>query len=240
MNCSLISLPVLISIFFFPIVIGTACTSDEIGNSKDVNPDAVFFDYEVWAEEGKQDVTVKLQYRMGGPNGTTLVLNEPSNVFLDGEKLELDSAKFSGAYYESQKPLASFAGKHTILFTDLNKKEYREEFEFTPFQIKPDVPEVLNRDDLVFELSGLEPVDYIRISLTDTSFASKDINDVDTVKNGRLVISANRLSSLTNGPINLQFYKEMEKAVKNGTAEGGKLSITYGLKREFELKDKQK
>ena len=102
------------------------------------------------------------------------------------------------------------------------------------------MPEVLNRDDLVFELSGLEPVDYIRISLTDTSFASKDINDVDTVKNGRLVISANRLSSLTNGPINLQFYKEMEKAVKNGTAEGGKLSITYGLKREFELKDKQK
>jgi hypothetical protein len=50
------------------------CTSDEIGNSKDVNPDAVFFDYEIWAEEGKDDVTVNLQYRMGGKNGTTLVL----------------------------------------------------------------------------------------------------------------------------------------------------------------------
>jgi hypothetical protein len=49
-----------------------SCTSNEIGNSKDVNPDAVFFDYEVWAEEGKEDVTVNLQYRMGGKNGTTL------------------------------------------------------------------------------------------------------------------------------------------------------------------------
>jgi hypothetical protein len=45
---------------------------------------------------------------------------------------------------------------------------------------------------------------------------------------------------LKNGPINLQFYKELEKQVKNGTREGGKLSITYGLKREFELMDSVK
>jgi hypothetical protein len=215
----------------------SSCSSNEIGNSKDVNPDAVFFNYEVWAEEGKSNVTVHLQYRMGGPNGTTLVLNEPSRVILDGEKLEPDSAKFSGAYYETQKPVASFGGKHLIVFTDLNKKEYKEEFEFTPFILKPDLPVVLTRGDLVFNLGGLDSIDYIRVLLTDTSFTSHDINDVDTVKNGRLIISAERLSALKSGPINLQFYKELEKPIKNGTREGGKLSITYGLKREFELKD---
>jgi hypothetical protein len=215
----------------------SSCTSNEIANSKDVNPDAVFFDYEIWAEEGKDDVTVNLQYRMGGPNGTTLVLDEPSEVMLDGEKLQPDSAKFSGAYYELQKPTASFTGKHSIVFTDLNKKEYKEEFEFTPFNISPDVPAVLRRGDLVFNLKGLEPVDYIRVLFTDTSFISKDINEVDTIKNGQLVISAERLSTLKNGPINFQLYKELEKSVKNGTREGGKLSITYGLKREFELKE---
>lgn len=219
------------------VVLLASCTSNEIGNSKDVNPDAVFFDYKIWAEEGKEAVTVNLQYRMGGPNGTTLVLNEPSKVVLDGEKLVLDSAKFSGAYYELQKPIAAFAGKHAIFFTDLNNKEYKEEFEFVPFSISPDVPEVLTRGNLVFELTGLEPVDYIRVTLTDTSFTSNDINDVDTVRNGRLIISADRLSTLKSGPINLQFYREMEKMVKNGTPEGGRLSVTYGLKREFELKD---
>ncbi|TMI95592.1 MAG: hypothetical protein E6H08_06015, partial [Bacteroidetes bacterium] len=76
-----------------------SCTSNEIGNSKDVNPDAVFFDYEVSSDNDSSDVTVNLQYRMGGENGTTLVLNEPSKVLLDGEQLEADSAKVTGAFY---------------------------------------------------------------------------------------------------------------------------------------------
>ena len=174
---------------------------------------------------------------MGGKNGTTLILDEPSKVLLDGEQLKVDSAKVTGAYYEAQRPFASFAGKHTITFTDLNKKEYKEEFEFSPFTLDPNVPATLNRGDLVFNFKGLDSVDHLNVILTDTSFQSADINDIDTVKNGRLVISADRLSALVNGPINLQFYKEMEKPVKNGTKEGGKIYINYGLKREFELKD---
>ncbi|TAL41349.1 MAG: hypothetical protein EPN92_13050 [Chitinophagaceae bacterium] len=214
----------------------SACTSNEIGNSKDVNPDAIFFDYKIWAEEGRESVTVNLQYRMGGPNGTTLVIDEPGSVKLDGEELQLDSAKLTGAYYEVQKSLDSFTGKHTIVFTDLNKKEYREEFEFTPFTLEPDVPATLTRGNLVFNLKGLDPIDYVRVLATDTSFTSTDINDVDTVRNGRLVISSDRLSSLVNGPVNLEFYKEVEKPLKNTAKEGGKLFLTYGLKREFELK----
>jgi hypothetical protein len=224
---------ILILVFSFLV---SSCTSNEIGNAKDVNPDAVYFDYEIWAEEGKEDVTVNLQFRMGGPNGTTLVLDEPAKVLLDGEQFTLDSAKFSGAYYELQKPLASFTGKHSIIFTDLNNKEYEEEFEFTPFLLSPDLPTSIKRGDLVFNFLGLEPVEYLHVSLTDTSFTSDDINDVDTVKNGRLTISADRLSTLINGPINLQFYKEMTKPLKNATREGGILSINYGLKRQFELR----
>ena len=218
-----------------------SCNSDEIGNSKDVNPDAVFFDYEVWAEEDKEDVTVNLQYRMGGKNGTTLVLDEPSKVMLDGEQLKVDSAKVTGAYYEVQRPLASFTGKHAINFTDLNKKEYNEEFEFTPFTLEPDVPTTLSRGDLVFNFKGLDSVDVLSVTLTDTSFQSADImNDIDTVRNGRLVISSHRLSVLVNGPINLQLYKEVDWPVKNGTKEGGNLHIRYGLNRHFDLKDAMK
>jgi len=215
-----------------------SCTSNEIGNSKDVNPEAVFFDYEVWAEENKEDVTVNLQYRMGGKNGTTLVLDEPSKVILDGEQLKVDSAKVTGAYYEVQRPLISFSGKHTINFTDLNKKEYNEEFEFTPFTLETDVPSILNRGDLVFNFKGLDSVDVLSVTLTDTSFKSADItNDIDTVRNGRLVIRADRLSALINGPIHLQFYREQTLPLKKSTQEGGKFMISYGLKRDFELKD---
>jgi hypothetical protein len=214
----------------------SSCTSDEIGNIKDVNPDAIYFDYEIWAEETNPDVTVHLQYRMGGKNGTTLVLDEPSKVLLDGEELKLDSAKVTGAYYEVQKPASSFAGKHTVTFIDLNRKEYKEEFEFVPFMLDSLSP-VMHRGDLVFMFKGLEPVDVIDVALTDTSFTSADINDTATVRNGRLVISAERLSAVVNGPINLQFYKDAVKPIKNGTREGGRILIRYGLRREFELRD---
>ena len=234
MNCTnfTVSIVTSISIFFL-----FSCNSDEIRNSKDVNPDALFFDYEIWADESKEDVTVNLQYRMGGKNGTTLILNEPSKVMLDGEQLKVDSAKVTGAYYEVQRPLTSFAGKHTISFTDLNKKEYNEEFEFKPFSLEPDVPSTLNRGDLVFNFKGLDTLDYLSVILTDTSFTSHDINDIDTVRNGRLTIRGDRLSALINGPIHLQFYREQILPLRKPTKEGGKFLITYGLKRNFELKD---
>jgi hypothetical protein len=234
MNHTNFTVSILASISIFSLF---SCTSDEIGNSKDVNPEAVFFDYEIWAEEGKEDVTVNLQYRMGGKNGTTLVLDEPSKVILDGEQLKVDSAKVTGAYYEVQRPLASFAGKHTIGFTDLNKKEYNEEIEFKPFSLEPDVPSTLNRGDLIFNFKGLDAVDYLSVILTDTSYTSDDINDIDTVRNGRLIIKADRLSALINGPIHLQFFREQILPLKRSTKEGGKFIITYGLKRDFELKD---
>lgn len=214
-----------------------ACNSNEIGNSKDVNPESIYFDYRIWAEEGKEDVTCLLQYRFGGKNGTTLVIEGPGKVELDGEAITVDSAKLTGAFYEIIKPINSFTGKHTITFTNPEKKQYKEEFTFQPFSLKTEIPEVLNRGELVFELEGLEPEDYVHIVATDTAFYSEDINQVDTVRNGRIVITREQLKNLTNGPITLQLYKEEEKPVKKSTKEGGRLFISYGLKREFELND---
>jgi hypothetical protein len=218
--------------FFF-----SSCTSNEIGSSKDVNPDAVYFDYKIWGEEGAEAVTVMLQYRFGGSNGTTLILDEPAKVELDGELIKTDSSKMTGAFYEVMKPLASFTGDHKILFTDINKKKYEEEFSFKPFKLSREIPAELKRSELIFDFEGLDPVDYVRVFARDTSFESNDINRIDTVKNGRIILALADLDNLVNGPIHIQFYKEDEKPVKSATKEGGRIAITYGLKREFELKD---
>lgn len=215
----------------------SSCTSNEIGNSKDVNPETIWFDYRIWGQEGTDEVTVKLQYRFAGETGTTLVLTEPSKVELDGRAVPVDSSKYAGAYYEMQEPVDSFKGKHTIVFTDVNKKQYKEEFHFHPMALRTKIPASLTRSDLVFELDGLEPVDYVRVLLSDTSSKSEGINRVDTVKNGRLHLSKSQLGSLVNGPITLELIRESEKPVKSSTAEGGKIAVSYGLRREFSLKD---
>jgi hypothetical protein len=214
-----------------------SCTSNEIGSSKDVNPESIYFDYRVWGDEEGGDMTVKLQYRFAGKNGTTLLLEAPSKAEFDGVAIKADSSKMLGAYYEVSKPIKDFAGKHVIVFTDLNNKQYKEEFNFHPISFKTKVPAIINRNDLVFELDGLAPQDYVHVMVNDTASFSEGIDRIDTIKNGRITISKTELARLINGPVRLEISKEDEKSIRNGTSQGGRISISYGIKREFELKD---
>ena len=226
---------------FFLISISTliffSCSSNEVGNAKDVNPESIYFEYKVWGDEGNDDITVMLQYRFAGKNGTTLVLENPSKVELDGDSIKVDSSNMDGAYYEIIKPAKDFVGKHTITFTNLENKQYKEDFDFKPISLRTRIPNEVKRGDLTFDIDGLEPLDYVRVLLTDTSFESRDINWVDTVKNGRVTISAEDLKNVMNGPIHLELIKEIDKPIKNGTKEGGSYYFSYGLKRDFVLKD---
>jgi hypothetical protein len=225
-------------LLYFSIILFSfySCTDNEVSNIKDVNPDAIFFEYKIRGEENDSNITVYLQYKRSGPNGTALILTEPAKAELDGEIISRDSAKLTGAFYEIRKPLDGFAGKHTILFTDIDDKQYSEEFVFQPFELKTKIPATLNRGPLAFDFEGLEDDDHLRVTLTDTSFMSKDINEIDTLKNGRLIIPENKLENLVDGPITLQLYKEIEKPVENGTRAGGRIVVSYGMRRVFELK----
>jgi len=220
-------------IFLFLFV--SACTNNTTGN-RNIDPDAVFFDYIIRGDEDDSNVTLYLQFRIGGPNGYTLTLKDPAKVELDGELIPVDSAKLTGAYYEIQKPAESFVGKHTITFTDFNKKVFKEEFEYKPFSLETDLDDV-NRGDLVFELEGLEKEDHLHVSATDTSFTSRDIVEIDTVKDGKLIIPAHKLRNLVDGPITLLLSKETQKIIRHELR--GRITVSYGLKREFTLSPAQ-
>ena len=222
----------------FPAYLFISCTNNEIGNAKDVNPESIYFDYKIWGEEGNNDVTIKLQFRFGGKNGTTLLLEEPSKVELDGETLKADSSSFNGVYYEVQKPVAYFTGKHSIVFTDMNKKQYKETFSFQPIALETEIPDTIQRSRIVFKFKGIDGPDYIRTLMTDTSFIGEGINRLDTVyKDGFIAISREEIADLVNGPVQLELIQEADREVKNGTSEGGRIVITYSLRREFFIRN---
>ena len=100
-----------------------------------------------------------------------------------------------------------------------------------------ELPDTISRGDLNFELQGLEKEDYVRVLLTDTSFTSAGINRLDSAQDGVVSISKSDLDKLVNGPIHLELIKENEQRVQSSTREGGKMSIFYGLRRSFILKD---
>lgn len=202
-----------------------------------INPEAIFFDYNIWGDEESGVITIRVQYRRGWLEGPAFVLRQPAKVELDGEVLTLDSSKMNGAWYEISKPVKEFSGKHLIKLTDENSNEYSEEFDFSLLSLISEVPGVINRSDLVFELDGLKQEDTIQVLLTDTAYYSRGIDRIDTVQNGLIHISRADLDNVRNGPVVIEFYKDEERELKETKRAGGRIFISYGLKRVFELKD---
>lgn len=223
--------------FVLIIMLIAACGTDEKRKGELTDPESIYFDYQITGEEGNDNLTIMLRYRDGDKEGDAVSIREPGKVELDGETLIADSAKMTGTFYELHRPIDAFAGKHSIVFTSTDKKQYKEEFNFQPIVLLTALSDTIRRGDLVFEFEGLEPEDYLRVVLTDTSFNNNEINRLDTVINGKLSIPRSDLESLAPGPLHLEFIREYKRRVKNGTKQGGRLLIIYGLKRDIFLKD---
>lgn len=206
-----------------------ACTSNEIGESRDVNQDRIYMDYEVSYAAGDEEVLLRLQYRFAGPYGTTLVLTDPSQVKLDGQLLKADSSKFGGAYYEIRRDYKNFGGAHRIEFTDINNRRFENSFEFKPVE-PPVLPFVVNRTadlQVRYNTGALGPEDYIAISSadTDSSFYYQQKAGAPLV-----TIPAAELKRQETDAFSLETLVHREIPLSKTTPEGGRLSLNYRLK----------
>lgn len=214
-----------------------SCSNNDYQDNKKVDPETIFLDYQLRGDEESGFVTLKLQYRLGGSMGRGLLLEEPSKVEFDGKVLQPDSSKLNGVYYDISIPIDQLAGKHTIVYTDIKKKTFREEFDFPLVSLATKVPDSLHRRDLEFNLTGVREGERLHLLLTDTSFYSKGIDRVDSVRGGKIIVSKKELDNLRSGPVQLEFYQERERRPMQVSRAGGRLSFYYGLKRVFELRD---
>ena len=206
-----------------------SCDSNEIGESKDVNQDKIYMDYNISYTEGEDEVALNFQYRFAGAVGTTLVLNNPSQVKLDGEILKADSSKYGGAFYSVNKNSQAFLGKHSISFSDINGKQFENNFEFAPFTLV-NLPAIANRNkDLVvsYNINGLNADDDIEINSVDTD-SSFHYHQSGASSSG--TIPALDLKRQKNQEISFETTIYRNLPLKQTTAEGGKMMLTYRLK----------
>ncbi|WP_276502841.1 hypothetical protein [Terrimonas pollutisoli] len=224
---------------FLPLLVCiAACNNNgKMPVDKIPNPKSLYFDYKIWGDEESGMITLNLQYRPGSNEGIPVSLVPPANVTLDGYQIEPDSSKMNGVYYELNIPVQDFAGPHEILYTDMEGRQYKERFEFPVISLKTELPKIITRKDLNFELAGLDTLDFVRTIVTDTTFYGRGIDRVDTVRNGLVTISRAALKNLRNGPVYLEFYKEEGWPLKETKSAGGRFTLTYVVKRVFELKD---
>ena len=159
------------------VIIFSSCDSNEIGESKDVNPETIYQLYRF--EYNENDTTAELfaQFRFAGENGTTLVLTTPSKFEYNGAEVKVDSNDFSGAFYKTSITPKEVVGMHKLAFTDINGKVYQNIFTVDSF-VLPDVPKEISKlvpAIIKFQAPPLYGEDYIelRSEETDSAFSVK-------------------------------------------------------------------
>jgi len=213
----------------FSLIAISACSSNEIGESKDVAQDKIYQRYNVRYNEGNDNVAVHAKFRFAGSNGTTLVLSKPSQLAFDNEVIKVDSSG-EGAYYELMKPVANFYGKHHFVFTDINNKKFDNDFSFDMFRLlnPPATASKKQALRLSFESVALSAGDYIEAlsSGADSSWSVR----TEAGNGNAITIPVKDLMSQKQSELKLDItlYKRMN--LQQSTGEGGSIEITYALK----------
>jgi hypothetical protein len=208
-----------------------ACTSNEIGDSKDVAPETVYQQYNIRYNESDGKVNLHAQFRFGGINGTTLVLNSPSNISLDGQAIKVDSSKFGGAFYELERPAGQFVGSHRFVFTDINGKKYENGFGFLPVKLAV-VPNTASKQQpltLAFDGSTLQPGDRIEVS-SSASDSSFSISHEVTGNQYNVAIPAAQLARQKGEKLMLDISVKRTIPLQQLTKEGGEMEYRQQLR----------
>jgi hypothetical protein len=212
------------------IVFVTACASNEIGNSKDVNQETIFQHYHITYTEGDEKVKVKAQFRFAGENGTTLLLSSPSSVAFDGEIIRVDSNEVDGAFYETNYPASTFWGKHRFSFTDINRQQLENDFIFNPFKLT-NLPSATYRNQplqIPLNTTILGPEDFIEIFSVDTDSSFVITHKAEDDKY-YLTIPLSEMKRQLGDKISIGFTLFRKINLQNNTKEGGYISIEYHL-----------
>jgi hypothetical protein len=218
-----------------PILCGS-CNNSEQPVKVQVPRSGIFFDFRVEGDEDGGEATCLLQFKRGNSLGNSEVIPGAGWVEIDGHRLEADSTKFGGAYYEWVEEASLFQGHHTIQFHGNEQAQFEESFDYNIFSLTREIPEVVPRTPLHIYLSGFEEEDgKLRVVMTDTAFGTNDVQQVLPVNRGVLTIPALLWRRLSAGPIALELYREEKKIFSNALGRGW-ISASYSLSREFELK----
>jgi len=213
------------------IIVFTACASNEIGDSKDVAQDKIYQSYAINYSEGNTNVEVYCQFRFAGQHGTTLVLNNPSQVQFDGVKIKADSSAGAGAYYQTYRAANGFTGNHIITYITTDNKKLDNSFSFASFKWAVINNTASKKKDLNLNFEGptLQGEDYIEVttSNTDSSFS---ITHTAGDKSNMVTIPESELKRQKVKEISFDATLYRNIPLQQSTSEGGRLIIRYSLK----------
>lgn len=217
------------------ILAAGACTDQPESLNPEIQHSQFFRDYRITGDDESGHITVLVQFREGGPDGPGILLDTTGAVIFDGYRLDADSSRNHGTYYEQRWLASEFDGTHELRFVRGTGDTLVEQFDYPVFGFAQPFPEKVPVADLEIELTGLSGNDSLHILLLDTAYKSRGIDRYITLKNNTIILTAEDLGRLRKGPIVMDIYRDVEQALTDGEETSGRLAISFALRRRFVL-----
>lgn len=208
------------------------CASNEVGLSKDVNQDEICQTYFVTYNQAEDLTEVTAFFRFAGPNGTTLVLSEPSTIKMNGEEMAFNQTDASGAFYTKTIKGQLPNGDCVFEFTDTDGKSFTNKLKWQNFAVDSVQP-FAKGEDLKLKFTDNPGVrdGELTVEVSDTATGIRE--GFRSIHLKTATIKAEKLDSL-KGALTVSIKREDNFKLRQQTNAGGFIYTEYRLK-PFEL-----
>lgn len=211
----------------------TACSVDT-ASSRDVKPSAIHQSYSLDYQEDTNQTYLSAQFRVGGPTGTTVELESPSSLDINGYTPSKSS--ILGTSYSLQ--LNGFM--QTGIFNYVNDDEQR-----LVNSISIDRINLIEADPTVSVIHGyvvnvqavrLGTNEDVSVELTqdqrgsDGTFDYASATGVFDPARGQAVFTPAELEKLSNGTATLKIVRHKWGALQASMREGGTMNASYSVR----------
>ncbi|MFN8288165.1 MAG: hypothetical protein U0V74_15530 [Chitinophagales bacterium] len=214
--------------FIIPVMVlfMAGCASNEIGHSKDVNQDEIHQGYSIWYDATKNETNITAFFRFAGPNGTTLILDEPSQIVMDGEPMQKVENGLGCSYQKTIKGQLP-NGEHTFAFSDVNGKAFNNSFNWNNVNVEGIPDNISKAENLKIHFDGFKDrlSEKVTVDISDTANTVSETFDRVGLDD-KVVIDKEKLQGL-NGEVTIRINRYGHFDLKNAAHPGGFISSDY-------------
>lgn len=223
----------------FLCLANVACSTDTVG-SREVRPDTIYQEYRLSFDEKTGNSTVEAWFRVGGLSGTTVRLDSPANLRVNGKEVPV-KPDFRGTHYELELPgyvsVATFeytTSENKVLVNSIGidrltlhrKGQFGNLSANQPFEIALDAPNLTAHETIEVLIKQ-----EIRSQEGDQKGMLEHFNARGTYDSarGKVVVPVTELQKLKGGYAHLEISRTKLRNLAQSTREGGAISAAYSL-----------
>lgn len=210
------------ALLIFAATVFMACP---IEDSADVNQDKIYTDYEVFYNSNTDKTQVIAKFRFGGATGTILELNDPAEVYFEGDKLPFKPVW--GGHY---KEYAGRITEGTFTYTNIDSVTYENSIplaEVIDFPVDLDTLSKATSYTFTWEGTSLKENQSVGLFVGSWTWGQDALFFQNSEGASNIIMGTDKLGNLPLGTSTFFMDRATQLQVSEGTGEGGFIRSKY-------------